>query len=62
MTSKRLLALKAVCYGCNVNKKLFGSTYCINFGTKDEQEISYYDAITEVLLMIDEEERCINKQ
>lgn len=45
VTREELLALKAVYRGCNTNKRLIGSSYVLNFGTKDEEEISYYDAL-----------------
>lgn len=54
-TPKELLALQAVYRGCNTNKRLVGSTYVQNFGTENEREISYYDALGVVGKMIQDE-------
>ena len=52
-TKKELLALCAVYRGCNTNRRVNGSTYVQNFGTEDEREISYYDALKIVGEMIE---------
>lgn len=54
-TSKELFALQAVYRGCNTNNRLVGATYVQNFGTPEEREISYYDALKTVRKMIDED-------
>ena len=55
-TPEELLALRAVYRGCNTNRRLFGSVYVLNFGTENEKEISYYDALSVVDKMIQKEE------
>ncbi len=55
-TPEELLALRAVYRGCNTNIRLFGSVYVLNFGTENEKEISYYDALSVVDKMIQKEE------
>lgn len=54
-TSKELFALQAVYRGCNTNKRLVGTSYVQNFGTPEQREISYYDALGIIRKMIDEE-------
>lgn len=54
-TSKELFALQAVYRGCNTNKRLVGTSYVQNFGTPEEREISYYDALGIIRKMIDDE-------
>lgn len=56
-TPEELLALRAVYRGCNTNRRLFGSVYVLNFGTLNEKEISYYDALSVVDKMIQKEEK-----
>lgn len=53
-TEKELLALCAVYRGCNTNRRLIGSTYVQHFGTENEREISYFDALKIVDEMIEE--------
>ena len=45
ITEKQLLALKAVAYGCNKNKRLVGSTYVSDIFGENPQEISFFDAL-----------------
>lgn len=54
-TPEELLALQAVYRGCNTNKRLIGSIYVHNFGTANENQISYYDALKIVDKMIEAE-------
>lgn len=45
ITEKQILALKAVIYGCNTNRRLVGSVFVSGIGSESEQTISFYDAI-----------------
>lgn len=56
ITQNELLALKALRRGCKTNRRLIGSSYVLNFGSSNEQEISYYDAIKIVDKIIEEAE------
>ena len=53
LTEKEVLALKAVAYGCNKNKKLVGSTYIEDIKAEKPKEISFYDALIAVFSIID---------
>ena len=59
MTSKELLALKAVCYGCNKNKKCGdGATFVIyedivNNNLNIKEEITFYEALKIMYEFID---------
>lgn len=61
-TPEELFALQAVYRGCNTNKKLEGSIYVQNFGTENEREISYYDALGIVNEMIQTELNILEKE
>jgi hypothetical protein len=54
VTEKQLLALKAVAYGCNKNKRLVGATYVSDIFDENPQEISFFDALNIVYEIIDE--------
>ena len=45
ITEKQILALKAVVYGCNTNRRLVGATFVSGVGSESEQTISFYEAI-----------------
>lgn len=53
LTEEQMLALKAVAYGCNKNKKLIGSTFVSDIHSAKPQEISFYDALMVIYEMID---------
>lgn len=53
LTSKQILALKAVAYGCNKNKRLVGSSYVCNINSAKTQDISFYEALVEVYELLD---------
>ena len=53
LTEKEVLALKAVAYGCNKNKKLAGSTYIEDIKAEKSKEITFYDALIAVFSIID---------
>lgn len=53
LTEKEVLALKAVVYGCNKNKKLVGSTYIEDIKAEKPKEITFYDALIAVFSIID---------
>lgn len=56
ISKKDLLALKAVCYGCNTNRKLAkgdGPTYCIfDDNMKVKEEITFFEALERVYDLI----------
>ena len=59
MTQEELLALKAVCYGCNTNKKIGqpGATYTVfDKDMKVKEEIEFSRALQLMYEFIDEEE------
>lgn len=45
LTDKQILALKAVAYGCNGNKRLVGSSYVTDIFESNPQEISFFEAM-----------------
>lgn len=45
ITEKQLLAIRAVAYGCNTNRRLAGASFLENAGTDEEKSISFYEAI-----------------
>lgn len=53
LSDKQILALKAVAYGCNKNKRLAGSSYVTDIFGTNTQEISFYDALNIVYEIID---------
>ena len=53
-TEQQIIALKAVLYGCNTNKRIIGGKYLCGIGTKKEQLISFNDALHEVHKIIAE--------
>ena len=53
LTEKEVLALKAVVYGYNKNKKLVGSTYIEDIKAEKPKEITFYDALIAVFSIID---------
>lgn len=54
ITPKELLAIKAVNYGCNTNKKCAASTYITNVHDLNKtEEISFCEAIRTVFRLID---------
>ena len=53
LTENEVLALKAVAYGCNKNKKLVGSTYIDDIKAKNPKSISFYDALIAICSVID---------
>lgn len=53
LTDKQLLALKAVAYGCNKNKKLVGSSYVCGINSEKTQDISFYEALAVVYELLD---------
>lgn len=54
LTGKQILALKAVAYGCNKNKRLVGASYVCDIHSKETQDISFYEALTLIYEIIDE--------
>ena len=54
LTENQLLALKAVAYGCNKNKRLVGATYVHDIFGENPKEISFYDALNIVYEIIAE--------
>ena len=62
ITQNKLLALKAVRRGCNTNHRLVGSSYVLNFGSSNEQTISYYDAIKTMDEIIEEAEQALRER
>ena len=53
LTENEVLALKAVAYGCNKNKKLVGATYIEDITADKPKEITFYDALIAVFSIID---------
>lgn len=45
VSEKQLLALKAVVFGCNTNKKLAGASYMTGISSDNPKTISFYEAI-----------------
>lgn len=60
LTESEVLALKAVAYGCNKNKKLVGSTYIEDINAEQPKEISFYDALIKIYSVIDHIEEAQN--
>ncbi len=54
LTDKQILALKAVAYGCNKNKRLVGASYVSDIHSTKTQDISFYEALTLVYEILDE--------
>ena len=54
VNEKEFLAIKAVVYGCNTNKRLVGASFLTGIGTEKEKTISFYDALKIVDEMFDE--------
>jgi hypothetical protein len=54
LTDKQILALKAVAYGCNKNKRLVGASYVCDIHSAKTQDISFYEALNIVYEMLDE--------
>ena len=54
LTDKQILALKAVAYGCNKNKRLVGASYVCDIHSSKNQDISFYEALTVVYAILDE--------
>lgn len=54
LTDKQILALKAVAYGCNKNKRLVGASYLCDIHSAKTQDISFYEALTIVYEILDE--------
>lgn len=50
MTSEQILAIQAVCYGCNTNKRLIGGKY---FNRKTKEMISFESALEIVYELLD---------
>lgn len=49
-----ILSLKAVLYGCNINKKLQGGHYVLNpLELEKTKEISFYKAIQNVMSIVE---------
>ena len=53
INEKELLAIKAVKYGCETNKRLIMSTYVADIGTEHEQSIGFGEAINIVNDLLD---------
>lgn len=53
LTEREVLALKAVAYGCNTNKRLKDSLYIEDIKAEKPKEISFYDALNAVFSIID---------
>ena len=51
---KQMLAIKAVVYGCNTNKRLVGASYMANIRSESPEMISYYEAIKAVYEMLEQ--------
>ena len=54
LTDKQILALRAVAYGCNKNKRLVGASYISDIHSAKTQDISFYEALTVVYEILDE--------
>lgn len=62
LTEKELLALKAVVYGCNTNRKCENGIFCVweNVGTDNarvREEMPFYDALEIMFKFIEQEEK-----
>ena len=53
INEKELLAIKAVKYGCETNKRLVMSSYLTAIGTEQEQSIGFGEAINIVTDLLD---------
>lgn len=53
LTDKQILALKAVAYGCNKNKRLVGASYVCDIHATKTQDISFYEALNIIYEMLD---------
>ena len=53
LTDKQILALKAVAYGCNKNKRLVGASYISEIHSAKTQDISFYEALIVVYELLD---------
>ena len=53
LTDKQILALKAVAYGCNKNKRLVGASFVSGINSSKTQDISFYEALTLVYDILD---------
>ena len=54
LDEKRNLALKAIVYGCNTNKRLVGSSYMTGIDSGSPEIISFYDALDVIDKMMDD--------
>ena len=58
LTNHEILALRAVAYGANTNRKLVGGEFCVNINNPDKMEmIPFYEAIEIVYSLIDKFEK-----
>lgn len=62
LTENEVLALKAVAYGCNKNKKLVGSTYIDDIKAEHQKSISFYDALIAIYSVIDSIEESVERR
>ena len=53
LTDEQILALKAVAYGCNKNKRLVGASYVSDIHSTKTQDISFYKALTLIYEILD---------
>ena len=53
VSEKQLLALNAVVYGCNTNKRLVGASFMSGIGSDNPKTISFYEAIGIVSEMLE---------
>ena len=58
MNRRTITALKAVCYGCAINKRLEGSIY---FNRKTKEEMDFDEAVSLVEDLIGQEEELLNE-
>ena len=54
LDDKRELALKAIVYGCNTNKRLAGASFMTGIGSDSAETISFYDALSIIDGMMDD--------
>ena len=54
LDEKRDLALKAVVYGCNTNKRLAGASFMTGIDSGSPETISFYDALDVIDKMMDD--------
>ena len=54
LDDKRALALKAVVYGCNTNKRLVGASFMSGIESDSVETISFYDALSVIDEMMDD--------